>query len=151
MRVILQEKIAHLGNVGDAVTVKRGFARNYLIPKDKAVMATPENIKLFEKRRAELEKAEAEHLKTAQTRAKALEKLSVKMEAQAGEEGKLFGSIGARDVAEAITKAGQEVAKSEVNMPEGPIRSLGEFEIGITLHSEVHTTVKIEVVAAATE
>jgi len=150
MKVILQEKIAYLGDVGDEVTVKRGFSRNYLIPKDKAVLATPENIALFEKRRAELEKAAAANLATAQARAKVLENLSVKIEAQAGEEGKLFGSIGPRDVAEAISKAGQEITKSEVNMPEGPIRHVGEFAVGITLHGEVHTTVKVEVVAATT-
>lgn len=151
MRVILQEKIANLGEVGDQVTVKRGYGRNYLIPQDKAVLATPESIALFEKRRAELEKASAEKLAAAQARAKELENFTVKIEAQAGEEGKLFGSIGPRDVAEAITKAGHEISKSEVNMPEGPIRAVGEFEIGVTLHGEVHTTVKVEVIAIAAE
>lgn len=151
MRVILQEKIANLGNVGDQVTVKRGFGRNYLIPNDKAVLATSVNIALFEKRRAELEKAEALHLAEAKARAKVLADLTVKIETKAGEEGRLFGSIGPRDVAEAITKAGQEVSKSEVNMPEGPIRTVGEYTIGITLHGEVHTTVKVEVIAIVTE
>ena len=147
MRVILQEKIANLGEVGDQVTVKRGYGRNYLIPQDKAVLATSENIALFEKRRAELEKAAAEKLAQAQARAKQLTNLTVKIEAQAGEEGKLFGSIGPRDVVEAITKAGQDVSKSEVNMPEGPIRTVGEFDITISLHSEVQATIKVEVVA----
>lgn len=151
MRVILQEKIVHLGNVGDEVTVKRGYGRNYLIPQDKAVLATDENKKLFEKRRAELEKAAAAHLAEAEERAKGLESMVVKIEAQASEEGKLFGSIGTREVAEAITKAGHEVSKSEVNMPEGPIRAVGEHEVGVTLHGEVHATVKVEVVAIATE
>ncbi|MCB1827722.1 MAG: 50S ribosomal protein L9 [Coxiellaceae bacterium] len=151
MRVILQEKIAHLGDVGDEVTVKRGFGRNYLIPKDMAVIATPENQALFEKRRAELEKASAAKLTAAQARGKALEGLTVKLEAQAGEEGKLFGSIGPRDVAEAITAAGQAIEKSEVDMPEGPIRNIGEYDVTIHLHSEVFVTVKVEVVAAATE
>lgn len=147
MRVILQEKIAHLGNVGDEVTVKRGYGRNYLIPKDMAVSATEDNKKLFEYRRAELEKTAAKHLADAQARAKTFEGLSLKFEAQAGDEGKLFGSIGPRDVAEFITKAGHPVAKSEINMPEGPIRQVGVYKIGITLHGEVHTSVSFEVVS----
>lgn len=151
MRVILQEKIAHLGGIGDEVTVKRGFGRNYLLPQDKAVLATSENVAVFEKRRAELEKASAEKLVAAQARAKALEAISIKIEAQAGEEGKLFGSIGPRDIAEAITSVGQEIEKSEVDMPEGPIRTVGEHEVTVHLHSEVFVTVKVEVVAAVTE
>lgn len=151
MRVILQEKITNLGDVGDQVTVKRGYGRNYLIPKDKATLATAENIAVFEKRRAELEKAAAEALVAAQTRAKLLEALAVKIEAKAGEEGKLFGSIGPRDIAEAIVAAGQEVTKGEVSMPEGPIRHLGTHAVNVRLHSEVTVTVNVEVVAASAE
>ncbi len=147
MRVILQEEVAHLGNIGDEVTVKRGFGRNYLIPREKAVLATLENKKLFEQRRAKLEKAAADRLSAAQARAGALENFSVTIEAQAGEEGKLFGSIGLRDIAEAITQAGQPVSKHEVNMPTGPIRHLGEFEIDITLHSEIRVPVTVKIVA----
>ena len=151
MRVILQEKIANLGNVGDQVTVKHGYGRNYLIPKQKAVLATPENTAEFEKRRAELEKASGEILAAAKARAKKLETLALKIEAQAGEEGKLFGSIGPRDIAEAATKAGAELAKSEVTMPEGPLRQLGEYEVTVTLHAEVTVALKVEIVAAASE
>jgi len=149
MKVILQEKIANLGNVGDQVTVKPGYARNYLIPRNKGVPASAKNIAEFEKRRAELEKAAAEVIAAAQARAEKITKLDVKIEANASEEGKLFGSIGPRDIAEAITKSGAEVAKSEVNMPEGPIREIGEYDITIQLHSDVSTTVKVKVVAAA--
>ncbi len=151
MRVIIQEKVANLGKVGDQVTVKPGYGRNYLIPQQKAVLATPENIAEFEKRRVELEKVAAEVLAVAQERAKKLEALSLKIEAQAGEEGKLFGSVGPRDIAEAATHAGAELAKSEVTMPEGPIRQAGEYEITISLHSEVTATLKVAIVAAATE
>jgi len=149
MRIILQEKIANLGNVGDQVTVKRGYGRNYLIPKDKAAFATPENIELFEKRRAELEKAAADVLSAAQERAKILESVTVKIESQAGEEGKLFGSIGPRDIAEAMVAAGHEITKSEVTMPEGPIRHVGEYDVMISLHSEIRATIKVEVTAAS--
>jgi len=151
MRVILQEKIANLGNVGDQVTVTRGYGRNYLIPKDKAVLATPESIQHFEERRVDLEKAAAEVLLTAQARAKSLGSVSVKIEAQASEEGKLFGSVGPREIADAIVAAGHEMTKSEVSMPDGPIRQLGEHEVTVTLHGEVYTTVKVEVVAIAAE
>lgn len=147
MRVILQEKLANWGNVGDQVTVKPGFARNYLFPYGKAMPATKENMAEFEKRRASLEKAAAELLAKAQKRAEALASLAVKIGANASEEGKLFGSIGARDVAQAITKAGIEIEKREVNMPEGPIRQVGEYEIQVQLHSDVKATVKITIVA----
>lgn len=148
MRVILQEKIAKLGGVGDQVSVKPGYGRNYLIPQQKAVLATPANIAEFGERRAELEKAAAEVLVVAQERAKKLEALPIKVEAQAGDEGKLFGSVGPRDIAEAATRAGVELAKSEVSMPEGPIRQIGEYEISANLHSEVKATLKVEIVPA---
>ena len=151
MKVILQEKMGKLGNVGDQVKVKPGFGRNYLLPKGKAVMATEENIADFESRRAELEKAAAATLKAAQDHAKKFESLVLKFEEQAGDEGKLFGSIGPRDIAQASTEAGVELNKSQVTMPEGPIHYVGEFEVGIHLHSEVSTTVKVEVSAAKSE
>ena len=147
MRVILQEKIANWGNVGDQVTVKPGFARNYLFPYGKAIPATAENMAEFEKRRAGLEKAAADVLAKAKQRAETLAALTIKLSANASEEGKLFGSIGARDIAEAITKAGVAVEKREVNMPEGPIRQVGEFDIQVQLHSDVKITVKVAVVA----
>ena len=151
MRVILQEKIANLGKVGDQVTVKPGYGRNYLLPKQKAVLATSENVTDFEKRRVELEKAAVDVLAAANVRATQLEALILKIEAQASDEGKLFGSIGPRDIADAATKAGVELSKSEVSMPEGPIRQIGENEITLVLHSEVTAVIKIEVTAAASE
>lgn len=151
MRVILQEKIANLGKVGDQVTVKPGYGRNYLLPKQKAVLATPESITEFEKRRAELEKAANEVLAVAKARATKLEALTLKIEAQASDEGKLFGSIGPRDIADAATEAGVELSKSEVSMPEGPIRQIGENEITLVLHSEVTAVIKLEVIASANE
>lgn len=146
MLVVLQEKVANLGNVGDQVTVKPGYARNYLFPFQKAVMATPENIAEFEKHRAELERAAAEVLAKAKAQLKSLENLSVTIAVNASEEGKLFGSIAPRDVAEAITKEGVEIEKSAVDMPEGPIRQVGEYDIQIRLHADVVATVKIVVV-----
>ena len=148
MRVILQENIANLGGVGDQVSVKPGYGRNYLIPKGMAVTATPKNIEDFEKRRAELEKIAADKITAAKARAEKLASLTVKMEAQAGDEGKMFGSIGPRDVAEAVSAAGVELTKSEVALPEGPIRVLGVYDIECQLHSEVKGMVKVEVIAA---
>lgn len=146
MKVILQEKVANLGNIGDQVNVKAGYGRNYLIPYGKAVPATPEAIAEFEKHRAELEKAQAELLDAAKKRAKALEGLDVTVSARASEEGKLFGSVNPREIADAITKAGIEVEKREIDLPEGPIRMLGEYEIHVHLDADVKTTVKVKVV-----
>jgi large subunit ribosomal protein L9 len=147
MNVILLEKVGKLGNVGDQVAVKAGFGRNFLIPQGKAIPATKANIADFEARRAELEAAAAEKKAAAEARAEKLAELAVTIEANAGDEGKLFGSIGTRDIAEAITAAGVEVAKSEVKLPEGALREVGEFEIDIQLHSEVIQAVKLSVVA----
>lgn len=147
MEVILLEKTRNLGNLGDKVKVRNGYGRNFLIPHGKAVPATEENIKYFEARRAELEKQAADKLAAAQARADKLAALGVvTVSAKAGDEGKLFGSVGTRDVAEAITAAGVEIAKSEVLMPNGAIRNVGDFELEIQLHSDVVAVVKISVV-----
>lgn len=147
MDVILLEKVANLGSLGDKVKVKAGYGRNFLLPYGKAVPATADNVKAFEERRAELEKAAAEKLSAAQARAEALEGASVTITSKAGEEGKLFGSIGVRDIADAITAAGTEVEKSEVRLPEGPLRVVGEYEIELQLHSDVSATINLAVVA----
>ena len=148
MQVILLDKIAHLGNVGDQVNVKSGFARNFLIPQGKAVMATKANIEHFEARRVELEAKAAAALAEAQTRAAQLTALgSVTIASKAGDEGRLFGSITTRDVAEAVTAAGVEVAKSEVRLSTGPIRTLGDHDVKFQLHGEVFATLNVIVVA----
>ncbi|QLB41209.1 MULTISPECIES: 50S ribosomal protein L9 [Mannheimia] len=148
MQVILLDKVAHLGSVGEKVTVKSGFARNFLIPQGKAVMATEANIAHFEARRAELEAKAAEVLSAAQKRAaKITEIASVSVSATAGDDGRLFGSVSAKDIAEALTAAGVEVAKSEVRLSEGPLRTTGEHEVKVHLHPEVNATVTVNVVA----
>ncbi len=147
MEVILLEKIANLGNLGDNVAVKAGYARNFLLPFGKATPATAANVEAFEARRAELEKIAAEKKAGADARAAKLADLSVTITANAGEEGKLFGSIGTRDIADAVTAAGVEIEKSEVRLPEGPLRNVGEFDVVVQLHSDVETTVKLIVVA----
>ena len=147
MEVILLEKVANLGSLGDKVKGKAGYGRNFLLPYGKAVPATEANLKAFEERRAELEKAAAEKLSAAQARAEALEGAAFTISSKAGEEGKLFGSIGVRDIADAITAGGTEVEKSEVRLPEGPIRVTGEYEIELQLHSDVEVSVKLAVVA----
>ncbi|WP_406664425.1 50S ribosomal protein L9 [Gallaecimonas sp. GXIMD1310] len=148
MNVILLDKIANLGGLGDQVNVKSGYARNYLIPQGKAVMATRDNIAHFETRRAELEAKLAEVQAAAEARAEQLNNLgTIEIAAKAGDEGKLFGSIGTRDIADAVSAAGVEVVKAEVKMPEGALRTTGEFDIDLQLHSDVFATVKIMVVA----
>ena len=147
MEVILLEKIGKLGALGDKVNVKAGFGRNYLIPQGKAVAATAANVARFEERRAELEAAAAEKLAAATSRADALEGKEFTIAATAGDEGKLFGSIGSRDIADAITAAGTEVDKSEVRLPNGVLRNIGEYEIDVQLHAEVTATVNLKVVA----
>ncbi len=148
MDVILLEKVGKLGNIGDKVNVKAGYGRNYLIPNGKAVFATADNMAEFEARRAELEAAAAAQLSEAEARAAKLAALeTVTIAANAGDEGKLFGSIGSRDIADALTAAGVEVAKSEVKLPEGTIREIGEFEIDIQVHAEVTQAFKLAVIA----
>ncbi|WDD98196.1 MULTISPECIES: 50S ribosomal protein L9 [Thalassomonas] len=150
MEVILLDKIAKLGGLGDKVTVKSGYARNFLLPKGKAVFASKENVEHFEARRADLEKKLAEVLKAAEARAaKVTELAEVTIASKAGDEGKLFGSIGTRDIADAITEAGVEVAKAEVRLPLGTIRETGEFDIAIHLHNDVDTSIKVIVIAEA--
>lgn len=147
MEVILLEKIVNLGDLGDTVNVKAGYGRNFLIPQNKAVPATKENVAAFEVRRAELERQEQEKLAQAQARAEQVNGLDITLTAKAGEEGKLFGSITVRDIVDAVAKRGVEIDKSEVHLPEGPIRALGEYEIDVQLHPEVTATVKIGVIA----
>jgi large subunit ribosomal protein L9 len=147
MEVILLEKVGKLGGLGDKVTVKSGFGRNFLVPYGKAVPANAANIAEFEARRAELEKAAAEKLAGAQARAEELNDKAVTITSKAGDEGKLFGSIGVRDVADAVSAAGVELGKSEVRLPEGPIRDIGEYDVTIQLHSDVTATIKLSVVS----
>ena len=147
MQVILLEKIANLGNLGDLVNVKPGFARNYLVPQGLATVATEDNIKIFEERRAELEKASADKLQAAQGRAKELEGQSVEIVGLASDEGKLFGSVGVIEISEAFTAKGLELAKSEVQLPEGPLKLIGEYEVNIIVHPEVNFNVNVTVVA----
>jgi large subunit ribosomal protein L9 len=148
MEVILLEKVDNLGNLGDKVRVRSGYARNYLVPQGKARFATAENIAEFEARRAELEKAAAETLAAAEARREKLDALEpVTIASKAGGEGKLFGSVGTHDIAEAVTAAGVEVEKREVRMPQGPIRQTGQFEIDVHLYTDVNATVKVVVSA----
>ena len=150
MEVILLDKIAKLGGLGDKVSVKSGYARNYLLPKGKAVFASAANVEHFEARRAELETQLAGVLATAEARAtKIVELAEITIASKAGEEGKLFGSIGTRDIADAITEAGVEITKAEVRLPLGAIREIGEFEIALHLHHDVDTSIKVIVIAQA--
>jgi len=149
MEVILLEKIVNLGDLGDTVSVKSGYGRNFLIPQNKAVPATKANIEAFERRRAELEEIEQGKFEHAQGRAVKINELDITLTAKAGEEGKLFGSITVRDIVEAAAKRDVEIDKIEVMLPEGPIRALGEYEIDVQLHPEVTATIKIGVIAEA--
>src|SRR5690554_593869 len=147
MKVILLEKIANLGSLGDSVNVRSGYARNFLFPQGKATPATAANVAEFEARRAELEAQAQAKLAEAQERKVQVEALELSVAVKAGDEGKLFGSLGNRDIAELATAAGVEVTKAEVRLPEGPLRTLGSFEITVQLHSEVTADLKLQVVA----
>lgn len=148
MEVILLDKLAHLGGLGDKVKVRNGYARNYLLPQKKAVMATKENLAKFEAQRAELEAKIAAELKAAEDRAAKLAEIgTVTILAKAGDEGKLFGSIGTRDIADALTAAGCEIHKSEVRLPEGVLRSVGEYEIALQIHADVKSVIKLVIAA----
>jgi large subunit ribosomal protein L9 len=147
MEVILLEKVANLGALGSKVSVKAGYGRNFLIPQGKAVPATQSNLDAFEARRADLERQEAEILATAQARAAQLATLAVVIAAKSGDEGKLFGSVGTRDIADAITTAGIAVTKTEVRLPNGALRNTGEYKVALQLHSDVMAEVALTVVA----
>jgi large subunit ribosomal protein L9 len=147
MEVILLEKVQNLGDLGDVVSVKPGYGRNYLIPEGKAAPATAENRALFEARRADLEKAAADALETANTRRAAVEGKTVTIAVRAGEEGKMFGSVGPVDIVEALAAMDISVQKSEVRLHTGPIRQLGTYEVEVYLHPEVSANVTIAVVA----
>ena len=146
MEVILVEKIDRLGGLGDLVNVKSGFARNYLLPTGKAKVATAENVAEIEARRAELEKAAADSLKAAETKRDQLAKLEISITSKSGTEGKLFGSVGNADIADAVTAAGVEVAKRDVRLPDGPIRLAGDYEITLHLHADVDAVVKVTII-----
>ena len=146
MEIILQDTVANLGKLGDKVNVKAGYARNFLFPQQKAVPANKANLEAFEARRAELEAKQTENLAVAQKRGEALEALeTIIITSKSGDEGKLFGSIGTRDIAEAITAKGVQVSKSEVRLPEGALRQIGTFAISISVHSEVSVIVNVDV------
>ncbi len=143
MDLILLQKVQNLGDLGDLVTVKAGFGRNYLVPTGKAVPATKDNLAQFEARRAELEVAAKDRLGQAEARQAGLAELVVEITANASEEGNLYGSIGPREVAAAVSNLGREINKSEVIMGEGPIRTIGEFEVVVQLHADVESIIKV--------
>jgi len=146
MNVILLERVNNLGDLGDEVVVKAGFARNFLIPQAKAVQANASNRAVFEERRAELQAAADEKLGSAQARADKLADTVLTLVVKTGEEGRLYGSVGTQDIANALAQEGHEVVRSEVRMPEGVIRVVGEYDIGIQLHSDVTVDIKVNVV-----
>ena len=147
MEVILLEKVTNLGSLGDKVKVKSGYGRNYLLPFGKAVPATAENVKQFEVRRAELEKVATDKLNKANARAEAINGKEMTMVAKAGDEGKLFGSIGTKDIAAAVSELGVEIEKSEIKLPEGALRAIGEYDIDIQLHTDIVASVRVIVIA----
>lgn len=147
MDVILLQRIANLGQLGDKVSVKSGYGRNFLIPQGKAVSATEANTASFEARRAELERVEAEALAQAQARAAQLNELNVVITSKAGDEGKLFGSVGTRDISDALTASGTPVDKSEVRLPNGALRHTGEFHVAIQVHHDVMAEVLVTIIA----
>ena len=147
MDVILLTKVANLGTIGDRVKVKSGYGRNFLLPKGKATLATPENVKRFEARRAELEKIARDQFQDAESRAAAFKEFKLQISAKAGTEGKLFGSIGTADIAEACTKAGHKLARSEVRLPTGPLRTIGDHTITLHLHTDIDVQLPVVITA----
>jgi large subunit ribosomal protein L9 len=147
MEVILLQKVANLGNIGDLVKVKSGYGRNFLLPQGKATVATADNIKKFEARRAELEKTARDELGSAQARATKLQGFKLTLSAKAGTEGKLFGSIGTSDIAEGVTKGGHKLVRSEVRLPGGPLRQAGDHVVQLQLHSDVVVELPVTIVA----
>lgn len=146
MEVILLKKVGHLGSLGEKVSVRSGYGRNYLIPSGYAVPATEANLKAFEESRAELEKEASESQAAAESRREKLEGLTVTVARKAGDEGKLFGSVGTQDIAVAVKEMGMELEKQEVRLPEGPFRAAGEYEVTLHLHADVDATIKLEVI-----
>ena len=149
MQVILMEKVVNLGNLGDVVKVRDGYARNFLIPQGKAKRVTPENLAEFEKRRAELERQQAEKLSAAQEKAAKLEGLMVQITRKAGVDGRLFGSVTNFDVAEALMAQGIEVEKADIRMPQGPLKMIGDAQVQIALHSDVVAAITVSVLGEA--
>ncbi len=147
MELILLQKISNLGDLGDQVTVKSGYGRNFLVPTGKAVLATPEKLAEFERRRAELEAKAGEGLSLAEKRRDSIEELAISITQKAGEEGKLFGSVGTLDIAEAASEAGVPVEKSEIRLSDGTLRHTGDFEIDVQLHTDVVAKLKLSIVA----
>jgi large subunit ribosomal protein L9 len=147
MDVILLTKVANLGNIGDRVKVKSGYGRNFLLPTGKATLATPENVKKFEARRAELEKIARDQLQDAESRAAAFKEFKLNITAKAGTEGKLFGSIGTADIAEACTAQGHKLARSEVRLPTGPLRTVGEHVVALHLHTDIDVQLPVVITA----
>ena len=147
MEVILLQKVANLGNIGERVKVRSGYGRNFLLPQGKATLATPENIARFEARRAELERLAREQLVSAEERSGAIKDFKLTIHAKAGTEGKLFGSIGTSDIAEAATRDGFNIERSEVRLPAGPLRMLGEHVISLHLHADIDVPLHVTIVA----
>ncbi len=147
MEIILLERVRNLGDLGDQVTVKPGFGRNFLIPTGKAVRATPENKVKFEAERAERERRQQDHLARARARGEHIKGTTVQLVRKAGEEGKIFGSVGTSDIAESMVAAGFELAKSEIELPNGPIKAIGDHEVQISLHPEITVSITVSVVA----
>ncbi|MDA8384310.1 MAG: 50S ribosomal protein L9 [Betaproteobacteria bacterium] len=147
MQIILLEKVRNLGDLGDQVTVKPGFGRNFLIPTGKAVRATPENKARFEAERAERERRQQEHLAAARARGERLNGATVQLVRKAGEEGRIFGSVGTTDIADALVASGFEVAKAEIELPDGPLKAVGDHELHVSLHAEVTATIIVSIVA----
>ena len=146
MEVILLKKVGHLGGLGEKVSVRSGYGRNYLIPAGFAVPATESNLKTFEESRAELEKEATESLAAAEARREKLDGLTVTVARKAGDEGKLFGSVGTQDISDAVKEMGMELEKQEVRLPDGPFRAAGEYEVALHLHADVDATVKLEII-----
>ena len=147
MDVILLQKVANLGNIGDRVKVRSGYGRNFLLPKGKATLATPDNVARFEARRSELERVAREELSSAAERATAMHELKLTIPAKAGTEGKLFGSIGTSDIAEHVSRLGFKLERSEVRLPNGALRSVGEYQVGLHLHTDIDVPITVTIVA----
>lgn len=148
MEIILLEKVRNLGNLGDKVHVKSGYGRNFLIPQNKAVFATPKNVELFEQRRSELEKKALQALGTAEQRAAKLNDTTLVISAMASDEGKLYGSVGVNEIKDALVAKSIEISKREIVMPEGPLHSVGNFVVEIHVHSDVIANLQVEIVAS---